>query len=138
MTSRIGSLHIRAALGAMLLAVATPLAAQIGYPSFQQPRITTREFNFAVADADGEGGPDLTPLVFQWREGISPRAQLSLDVGIADPDTPDTDLFFIIGGQYGRELARSRPDMPLDLLLTAGLFGQFGNDITMISVPVGL
>jgi hypothetical protein len=138
MSSRIGRLPLLATLGVMLLAVASTAAAQVGYPSFQPPRITTREFNFAVADADADGGLDLTPLVFQWREGISPRAQLSLDAGIADPDAPDADLFFVIGGQYARELARSRADMPLDLLLTAGLFGQFGNDITLISVPVGV
>jgi hypothetical protein len=28
--------------------------------------------------------------------------------------------------------------MPLDILLAAGLFGQFGNDITSVGVPVGV
>ena len=139
MSFRIGSFHFLPTLGVMLLAAATPATAQLGYPSFQTPRIAAREFNFAVADVDaGVGAGDLTPLVFQWREGTTPRTQLSADIGIADPEGPNTDLFLIIGGQYAREMARSRPDMPLDLLLTAGLFSQFGNDITFISIPVGL
>jgi hypothetical protein len=137
MTLRIGTIPLRVAFGMILLAAAAPAGAQLGYPSFQQPRIVSREFNFAVADAD-DGPGDLTPLVFQWREGTTSRSQLSADFGIADPDFPDSDLFIIIGGQYGRELARSRPDMPLDLLLTAGVFTEFGNDITLISIPVGL
>ena len=139
MSSRVISFHLRIALGAIAFAAATPVSAQLGYPSFQEPRIATREFNFAVADADaGPGAGDLTPLVFQWREGTTSRSQLSADFGIADPDVPDADLFFIIGGQYARQLARSRADMPLDLLLTAGLFTQFGNDVTFLSIPIGL
>jgi hypothetical protein len=118
----------------MLLAVVgTPALAQSFYPSFQQPRVVSREFNFAIADGDG-----LTPLVFQWREGVSPGTQLSLDLGLADPDSDVLETFFMVGGQYARMLTQARADMPLDILLAAGLFGRFGNDITSVGVPVGV
>jgi hypothetical protein len=120
-------------VGAMLLVVGSPALAQSFYPSFQQPRVVSREFNFAIADGD-----NITPLVFQWREGTSPGTQLSLDLGLADPENDALDTFFMVGGQYARMLTQARADMPLDLLLTAGLFGQFGNDITSIGVPVGV
>ena len=121
-------------LGAMLLVVvASPALAQSFYPSFQQPRVVSREFNFAIADGD-----NLTPLVFQWREGTAPGTQLSLDLGLADPDNDALETFFMAGGQYARMLTQARADMPLDMLLTVGIFGQFGNDITSIGVPVGV
>jgi hypothetical protein len=134
MSFRISSLRSFCAAGAMLLATAaTPALAQSTYPSFQQPRVVSREFNFAVAD-----GSNITPLVFQWREGTAPGTQLSLDLGLADPDVQGADLFFMIGGQYARALTQARADMPLDILFTAGLFTQFGNDVTFLSVPVGV
>src|SRR5687767_12294965 len=134
MSFRISSLRSACAASAMLLAVVgTPALAQSFYPSFQQPRVVSREFNFAIADGD-----DLTPLVFQWREGTGPGTQLSLDVGLADPDVGGLDTFFMVGGQYAHMLTQARADMPLDILLAAGLFGRFGNDITSIGVPVGV
>ena len=117
----------------LLVAAASPATAQSFYPSFQQPRTVSREFNFAIADGD-----ELTPLVFQWREGTSPGTQLSLDLGLADPDNDNLDTFFMVGGQYARMLTQARADMPLDLLLTVGIFSQFGNDLTMVGVPVGV
>ena len=134
MSFRISSFRSVCAASAMLLAVVgTPALAQSFYPSFQQPRVVSREFNFAIADGDG-----LTPLVFQWREGTSPGTQLSLDLGLADPDADGLDTFFMVGGQYARMLTQARADMPLDILLATGLFGRFGNDITSIGVPVGV
>jgi hypothetical protein len=35
-------------------------------------------------------------------------------------------------------ITQARADMPLDILLAAGVFGQFGNDVTSIGVPVGV
>jgi hypothetical protein len=133
MSFRISSLRSACVSAMLLTAVGTPALAQSFYPSFQQPRVVTREFNFAIADGD-----DLTPLVFQWREGTGPGTQLSLDLGLADPDVDGLDTFFMVGGQYAHMLTQARADMPLDLLLTAGLFGQFGNDITSVGVPVGV
>ena len=134
MSFRISSLRSACAASAILLAVVgSPALAQSFYPAFQQPRIASREFNFAIADGDG-----ITPLIFQWREGTAPGTQLSLDLGLADPDVDGLDTFFMVGGQYARMLTTARADMPLDILLAAGLFGQFGNDITSVGVPVGV
>jgi hypothetical protein len=134
MSFRISSFRSVCTASAMLLGVVgSSASAQSTYPSFQQPRVVSREFNFAIAD-----GSDITPLVFQWREGTAPGTQLSLDLGLADPDFEGADLFFMIGGQYARMITESRADMPLDLLFTGGLFTQFGNDATILSVPVGI
>jgi hypothetical protein len=91
----------------------------------------SREFNFALA----EGGDYGTALVFQWREGFGIRTEFKLDAGFADPD--DGDAFFIIGGAFGHRLAVATTDMPLDLVLTGGLYGAFG-DFNLFRVPVGL
>lgn len=132
MSFRIGGFRAAGFLATMLLAGSAVAGAQTTYPSFQQPRIASREFNFAVADGEG-----ITPFVFQWREGTSVGSQISFDLGLADPEDEGADVFLILGGQYAHSLARSRADMPLDVLFTAGIFSQFGNDITMLSVPVG-
>jgi len=132
MSFRIGGLLKACVASGVLLAGLPALAdAQTTYPSFQQPRIVSREFNIGVADGDG-----ITPIVFQWREGTTPRSQLSLDVGLADSEAQDQDVSLILGGQYAHTLARSNADIPLDILFTAGLFTQFGNG-TLLAVPVG-
>ena len=111
---------------------AAPIAAQgWNYPSFNHPQIMSREFNFGLAD----GGDYGTALVFQWREGFGIRTEMKLDVGFADPD--DSDAYFIVGAGLGQRLAVATPDMPLDLVLTAGLYGAFG-DVNLFRVPVGL
>jgi hypothetical protein len=134
MSERIGRANVVSVFTLLLIAaIATPVSAQVGYPSFQQPRTVTREYNILIADGDG-----LTPVVFQWREGLAAGSQLSFDAGIADPESENADLFLLLGGQYARQLALARPDMPLDFLFTAGLFGMFGNDLTFVSIPVGV
>lgn len=132
MSFRIGGFHTSGAIATMMLMVGATGGAQTAYPSFQQPRTVSREFNIGVADGDG-----ITPLIFQWREGTTPRSQLSLDVGLADSEARDADVYLILGGQYGRTLAQSRPDMPLDVLFTVGVFTMFGNDQTFMNIPVG-
>src|SRR3954468_10490964 len=72
----------RLAVVAVIAAPAAAGAQAWAYPSFQPPRVMDREFNFGIADA-GQAG---TTLVFQWREGLSTRSQLSFDAGFADPD----------------------------------------------------
>ncbi len=134
MSFRISSLRLTCAATIMVLVTgATPAGAQSIYPSFQQPRVVSREFNFAIAD-----GADITPLIFQWREATAPGTQLSLDLGLADPDVQGADLFFMVGGQYARMITQARADMPLDIMLTVGLFTLFGNDVTALGVPVGV
>ena len=130
MSFRIASVRSLCA-AAMLAAASTRVAAQTIYPSFQQPRVVSREYNFAVADGQG-----LTPIVFQWREGTTPRTQLSLDAGLADPGD-DLDVVLLVGGQYGRMLSQARADFPLDVLLTGGVFGAFGGG-TYLALPIGV
>lgn len=125
-----------AVAGVALVAATDTLSAQAWvYPSFQPPYVVGREYHGLVADGDNGAG---TSLVFQWREGLSARAQFSLDVGLADPDGGDAR--FLIGGGYGYQLnrAEANPELPLDLLFTAGAYGNFGDGITMLRIPVGV
>jgi hypothetical protein len=111
---------------------AAPVAAQgWNYPSFRHPQIQSREFNFAIAD----GGDRGTALLFQWREGFGTGTDLNLDIGFADPDVGDSR--FVVGGGFGRRLAAATADMPLDLVLTAGVYAAFG-DTTFVRLPIGL
>ena len=116
------------------LLVARSASAQAwAYPSLQPPRIATREFNFGFADAGNAG----TSLLFQWREGLSRRDQLSLDAGIADPDGKGLDNVVFFGGQYAHQLVSASRDVPLDFLLTAGAGVAVGNKTTL-RLPVGV
>lgn len=132
-----GSTSVRSArllaAAIVLLGAAKSGAQAWAYPSFQPPRITTRELNFGIAD----GGHAGTSLVFQWREHAAARSQFSLDVGLADPDQRGLDNVLFLGGQYALQLATSTPDVPLDFLLTAGANLAFG-DNTALRVPVGV
>lgn len=130
---------VRSAMVAALVAgAAAPAAAQAyAYPAFQPPRTTTREFNFGLADGDDAG----TSLLFQWREGMGPRSQLSLDAGFADSDGGNV-LF--LGGQYGRQMAVASATMPLDVLLTIGAgFATLdpeadgADNVNVFRIPVG-
>lgn len=107
------------------------------YPSFQTPRVTTREFNFGIADG---GRPAGNTFVFQWREGRTPRTQLSLDLGITETDFGSLaadETYLLAGAQLGRQLAVSRAGMPFDILFTAGSFAAFGNGGPFLSLPFG-
>lgn len=104
------------------------------YPSFQPPRVTPREFNIGIAEGGGPG----TSLLFQWREPLSPRASFAFDIGMADPDWGAHDTRFLVGGQYGQQLAGARADQPIDVLLTFGLFGSFGDPYNFVRIPVGV
>ena len=107
------------------------------YPTFQTPRVTTREFNFAIADG---GRPAGNTFVFQWREGRNARTQLSLDAGIAETDFGpgfDDETYLLIGGQLGRQLAVSRQDMPFDVMFTGGVNAAFGEGGPFLNLPFG-
>lgn len=126
----------RSAAAAAALAVlsAAPAAAQAwSYPTFQQPRVTSREFNFAVADGAG------TSLLFQWREGMgaSGANQLSLDAGYVDSENPGGDGVFLLGGQFAHQILRSNVNTPLDLLFTAGANVALADEANLIRIPVG-
>lgn len=100
------------------------------YPAFQPPRIESREFNFALADAGSAG----TTLLVQWRELAATRSQFTLEVGIVAPDLGDNIL--ALGGAYAYQAHRSTPDVPLDVVLTAGAGVGLGRSTT-IRVPIG-
>jgi hypothetical protein len=124
-------------LSALALAIAAPLGAQAYvYPAFQPTRVAEREYNFALVDISGGGG---TGLIFQWREGLgNPRAQFTLDAGFADPDAPGADARLIIGGGFAYQMLRERQDMPFDMVFTAGVGGSFGDNVSLIRIPIGV
>lgn len=120
----------------LLLCICIPalLDAQAwSYPAFQPAQITSREFNFAVADAGGYG----TSLLFQWREMTADRSQLSFDAGVGAPDRRRGDNVLFVFGQYARELHRSSADVPFDFLFTAGAGLSLGSG-TVLRAPVGV
>lgn len=127
---------VAAVLGTVALATASDsvLAQAWVYPSFQPPSIVSREYQGIVADGDWGG----TSLVFQWREGLGPRSQFSIDAGVADPDFGDAR--FLVGGGYGYQLnnAATNADMPLDMLFTAGAYLSTGDSWTTFRIPVGV
>jgi hypothetical protein len=118
---------------AVIAAPAVAEAQAWAYPAFQPPRIMNREFNFGVADAGHAG----TSLVFQWREGLTNRTQLSFDVGFADPDG-ESNGKLLLGGQFAGLLTEAKADMPLDFLLTAGLNFAVGEGSDLVRVPLGV
>src|SRR5919199_2573226 len=134
MTTGKSSLIVAAVMGAAAV-TAAPLRAQAWhYPSFQPPTIVTREFNFAVA-----GGGDVygTTGIAQWREGIGPDTHFEGEIGFADPGGAG-NTGFIIGGGLGQRLVRATPDLPLDMVFTGGLYGDFGGNSSFIRMPFGV
>ena len=119
--------------GAASISLAAAADAQAWhYPAFQTPTISTREFNFAVA-----GGSDYgTSGLAQWREGVGPNTHLAFDVGFASPTEGATPL--MLGGGIGQRLTRASQQMPLDMVLPAGLYGAFGSAISYLRIPVGV
>ena len=121
-----------------VLAVGFVLPGALGaqgwaYPSFQPPRVMNREFNFGVADA-GDAG---TSLIFQWREGLSTRSQLGLDLGFADPQGKGNGKL-VLAGQYGYLFTQGNAEMPLDFLGTAGIGFAFGDGGNLVRIPFGV
>jgi hypothetical protein len=128
---------VKAMLASSVLAVlpaSTVLAQASNYPAFQKPTVARNELNFAVADGDVWG----TSFIFQWRKGMAARSQLSLDAGLSDPDGFGASSYFVLGGQYGYQLARATRDMPIDALLTFGLNGAFGDFANFFRFPIGV
>ena len=123
-----------ALLATLVFCVPAVASAQAwAYPAFQPPRVMNREFNFAVADA-GDAG---TSLIFQWREGLTQRTQLSFDLGFADPDG-NSNGKLLFGGQFAGMLTEAKQELPLDFLLTGGLNFAVGDGSDLIRVPFGV
>ncbi|MGH7719439.1 MAG: hypothetical protein ACREON_11425 [Gemmatimonadaceae bacterium] len=106
-------------------------AQALHYPAFQHPHIVQREFNIGVAGGDG------TALVGDWREGLGPSSSFLLHVGLFDPEG-GADTRFMFGGGFQYQLTRSTQEMPLDLMLTAGGYVSFGDDLTIVRLPFGV
>src|SRR5687768_2014549 len=129
---------VRRVVAPVLLAVAvlSPSAAGAqarAYPAFQPPRVMNREFNFGIADA-GDAG---TTLVFQWREGLTPRTQLSFDAGFADPDGRQNGKL-LLGIGFAGLLTQASTEMPLDFLATGGLNFAVGEGPDLVRIPFGV
>ncbi|HKS07072.1 MAG TPA: hypothetical protein VJR92_12215 [Gemmatimonadaceae bacterium] len=123
---------ILSALVALIPAVSR--AQYFSYPSLQPPSVAIREFNYGVASGPRTG----TSLVFQWREEAGSRAHLQLDAGLNDAEGPGAGTRFIIGGGLAYRLAAASREMPLDLLLTGGIGGSFGDGTSIMRVPLGM
>lgn len=122
-----------AAFGVTALTTVPAGAQAWAYPSFQTPRVATREYNFGIADADRGG----VAMVFQWREQSSTTTHFSFDLGIADPEGRNSDLRLFGGVGIGHRLGSATNEVPLDFLLTAGLYLAVG-DQALFRLPVGV
>jgi hypothetical protein len=124
-----------AALG-MVLGAASAQAQAWNYPSFHQPQIARREYNFGLA-AGGDAG---TSLIGQWREGIASATELNLEIGVALPDEDETGLDnrFMVGIGLAQRVMQANQEFPLDMVLTGGVYPSFGDPSTFIRIPVGV
>jgi hypothetical protein len=131
-------MKIRLSAAALYFAVAASSSSEAaaqsgGSPSFQPPSVTVRELNFGISRLEH----GLASLIFQWREGVTPRLQFGFDVGLSDGKGRSVDNQLVVGGSLGWELARESADVPLDFLLTGGVFLGAGN-YGVLRIPVGL
>lgn len=123
----------RIAAGAVLCLTAAIAEAQAwNYPSMMTPTIVTRQYGLLLAN----GGDAGTAIVGQWREGLNSETEFQLEVGFADPD--NIDARFMLGGAFARRLTRSSQEMPLDMVLTGGIYPSFGDPATLVRIPVQL
>src|SRR5262245_24387907 len=126
-------LHFPLILALAVVPLVRASAQAWSYPSFQLPRVVDREYNIGVADAGTSG----TSVVFQWREQIAPRTQISFDGGLADPHRSTEGVQIFGGAQYALQLATSSADVPLDFPFPAGAYLAVG-DAELFRIPVGL
>ena len=118
------------AVSAMVLGAGSASAQAWHYPTLQTPDISTRDFTFMVAG----GGDYGTSAVAQWREGFASDAMINFDVGVA---TPTGNTMFLAGVGLGYGLMKATPETPIDLILTGGIYGAFGNR-SFVRIPVGV
>ena len=124
---------VRMAVAFIAVAPAVAEAQAWAYPAFQPPRVMNREFNFGVADAGHAG----TTLIFQWREGLTQRTQLSFDLGFADPDGRQNGKL-LLGVGFAGMLTQASAEMPLDFLATGGLNFAVGEGPDLVRIPFGV
>lgn len=121
-----------AAIAALCLTVESVGAQGWNYPSMMTPTIMQRQYGIVLAN----GGDDGTAIIGQWREGLNTETEFQLDLGFADPDFGDARLVF--GGALARRLTRSSQEMPLDMVITGGIYPSIGDEVTIIRIPVQL
>jgi hypothetical protein len=121
---------LAAACAAVALGAASASAQAWHYPTLQTPDISIRDFTFLVAG----GGDYGTSAVAQWREGLASDVMVNFDVGVA---TPTDNTMFLVGAGLGYSLMKATRETPIDLLLTGGLYGAFG-DQSFVRIPVGV
>lgn len=121
-----------AAVAALCLTVGSVDAQGWNYPSMMTPTIMQRQYGLVLAN----GGDAGTAIIGQWREGLSTETEFQLELGFADPDRADARLVF--GGALGRRLTRSSQEMPLDMVLTGGIYPSVGDGLTTVRIPVQL
>jgi hypothetical protein len=121
-----------AAVAALCMTVGAVEAQGWNYPSMMTPTIMTRQYGIVLAN----GGDAGTAILGQWREGLSSESEFQLEVGFADPDGGDARLIF--GGALARRLTQSSQEMPLDMVLTGGIYPSVGDGLTTVRIPVQL
>lgn len=119
-----------AASAAVLLSAGAASAQAWDYPTLQVPTISTRDFQVLVAGGNDYG----TSFVGQWREGLAPDVMVNFDVGLA---TPGSTTLFLAGVGAGYTVMKSTQEVPIDLMLTGGLYGAFGTG-SLVRIPVGV
>ena len=128
-----GSLFAKAvavACAALAFGASTASAQAWHYPTLQTPEISPRDFTILVAG----GGDYSTSVVGQWREGLASDVMFNLDVGLA---TPGDRTLFLAGAGLGYTLMKATQEVPIDLMLTGGLYGAFGTG-SLVRIPVGV
>ena len=122
-----------------LLALVASMSAQSAggqawnYPSFQPPVHVSREYNFGITSGGNAGAT----FIGQWREGFRTNTHLGFEAGVTDGGD-NVDSRFLLGAGFATTVFGSQPNLPLDILLTAGAYPSFGGGLTLIRVPVGL
>ena len=121
-----------AAIAALCLTAGSVGAQGWNYPSMMTPTIMQRQYGLVLAN----GGDAGTSIIGQWREGLNTETEFQLEVGFADPD--NIDARFVLGAALARRLTRATQEMPLDMVLTGGIYPSFGDPVTIVRVPVQL
>jgi hypothetical protein len=121
-----------AAVATLCLTVESLDAQGWNYPSMMTPTIMQRQYGLLLAN----GGDAGTAIIGQWREGLNTETEFQLEVGFADPD--NIDARFVLGAALARRLTRATQEMPLDMVLTGGIYPSFGDDLTIVRIPVQL
>jgi hypothetical protein len=121
-----------AAAAALCLTIGSVEAQGWNYPSMMTPTIVSRQYGLLLAN----GGDAGTAILGQWREGLNSETEFQAEIGFADPD--GLDARFILGAALARRLTRATQEMPLDMVLTGGIYPSFGDPATLIRIPVQL